>query len=101
MTSVLCPLPEVSSSSKQSPATNVCDSPELAVTRVQPDKLNAIIRGWCRVWYCPSPFSVDLQKEQINCLVRGFFGKSRPMCNGLASDPVRLGAVFNQSGQWL
>jgi hypothetical protein len=41
MTSVLCPLPEVSSCSKQSPATNVCDSPELAVTRVQPDKLNA------------------------------------------------------------
>jgi hypothetical protein len=45
MTSVLCPLPEVSSCSKQLPATNVCDSPELAVTRVQPDKLNAIIRA--------------------------------------------------------
>jgi len=35
VTSVLCPLPEVSSCSKQSPATNVRDSPELAVTRVQ------------------------------------------------------------------
>ena len=41
MTSVLCPLPEVSSCSKQSPATNVYDLPELAVTRVHPDKLNA------------------------------------------------------------
>jgi hypothetical protein len=64
MTSVLCPLPEVSSCSKQSPATKVCDSPELAVTRVQPDKPNAIIRAGEGCGYRPSPFSANLLRRR-------------------------------------